>query len=227
MKILQNSELGHQKCREATTSDIATARQVVEFLNENNGTFAGQYSHAFALSHCQITTDNPARFFVVAKDFVEKPDKKEKDDNRNDTNYYFEDQVVFNPEVIEALPTFLVDAEKDGKTKKVAMSNIFRPVDACMSFPHRKPKKTDRFLKITVKYQVEIDGKLVDREESIEGLKAHIFQHEVDHHNGIDIHYGDGVTKDIPISMRYVGTSDTVLPEPEEENDEDNTNNNK
>lgn len=221
MKILQNKDLGHQVSREATTNDIATAQSVLEFFNKNNGNFEGNLKTAFALSHNQVESNDPTRFFVVATDLVEKPEKKEDDDTRTDANWYFEDQLIFNPQIIEALPVFLNEVENPdtGVKKSVAASNIFRPMDACMSYPYRKPKKVDRFLKITVKYQVAIDGNLVDREEQVEGLKAHIFQHEVDHHNGIDIHFGDGKRKEIPIAEKYVGTSDTVLPDTQQDED--------
>jgi peptide deformylase len=208
MKIIQGKDLGHSKSREATASDIATAQQVVDDLNEVNGSFEGAYKSAFALSHNQVEANDPARIFFVAKDFVENTEGEVEDDTRTYENWYFPAQAIFNPRIEQALPTFLVEQEKDGKKKKVAVSNIFHPEDACMSFPYRKPKKVERFLKIIVHYQIAKDGELVDVVEECEGLKAHIFQHEIDHHEGIDIHFGDGERKEIPRVERYRGTQD-------------------
>ena len=63
-------------------------------------------------------------------------------------------------------------------------------------------------MKIIVHYQIAKDGELVDVVEECEGLKAHMFQHEIDHHHGIDIHFGDGERKEIPRVERLRGTQD-------------------
>ena len=208
MKILQGKDLGHENNREATASDIAIAQQVVDDLNEINGSFEGTYKSAFALSHNQVESDDPCAIFFVAREFVEKPEEDVKDDTRTDTNWYFPAQAIFNAVIEQALPVFLAEHEKDGKKKQVAVSNMFHPEDACMSFPYRKPKKVERFLKIIVHYQIAKDGELVDVVEECEGLKAHMFQHEIDHHHGIDIHFGDGERKVIPRVERLRGTQD-------------------
>ena len=72
-----------------------------------------------------------------------------------------------------------------------------------MSYPNRDEQKMDRFYYVTVTYQIEEDGKLVDREEKICGLKSHIFQHETDHAQGIDIAHGKGDGR-IPIEERVM-----------------------
>ena len=210
MKIIQGKDLNHEESRVATTSDIAMAQQVVKDLNEINGSFEGTYKSAFALSHNQIELNDPCALFFVASEFIDRPEVKEEGDTRTKKNWYFPAQAIFNPKIKEALPMQLVEHEQNGKKKKVAVSNVFRPEDACMSFPYRKPKKVDRFLKIVVHYQIEKEGELVDIVEECEGLKAHMFQHEIDHHHGIDIHFGDGERRlyDIPMKERYRGTLD-------------------
>lgn len=70
----------------------------------------------------------------------------------------------------------------------VLKTHEFRPFEGCMSYPHKKQKKVDRFLDLTVRFQYPrftITGyKLADFEGELHGLEAHIFQHEYDHGQG-------------------------------------------
>lgn len=73
---------------------------------------------------------------------------------------------------------------------RVRVVNRVRYDEACMSFQHRKPKKVERFSTITVRYQIpKMMGGLKTIEEKIDGLKAHIFQHEIDHSSGKNIYF--------------------------------------
>jgi len=88
------------------------------------------------------------------------------------TDKIFTDKVIINPKIIS----------KD--KSKINM------IEACMSVPFRKPKNVKRYLRIKVEYQV-VDGKglLKKKVEEIEGLKAHLFQHQIDHSLGKNIYF--------------------------------------
>jgi len=60
-------------------------------------------------------------------------------------------------------------------------SEPFTHKEGCMSYVFRAPKKIKRFKKIKVEY-MNLKKKLIT--EDIEGYKACIFQHEIDHFNG-------------------------------------------
>ncbi len=82
-----------------------------------------------------------------------------------------QDQIIINPRIIE----------NDGK--------LLRMLEGCMSFPHRKEKYVERYLKIKVEYQTP----------TLLGLKtvvvepvwpiSQMFQHEADHALGKNIYY--------------------------------------
>lgn len=74
--------------------------------------------------------------------------------------------VVINPEIIEA-------------------SFQFNHKEGCMSFPNYPIRNTKRFKRVKVRY-LNIKGKEV--EEVADGLRACIFQHEIDHFNGITVY---------------------------------------
>ena len=55
------------------------------------------------------------------------------------------------------------------------------PNEGCLSFP-KKSKKTDRYKRVTFKYQ---DEELEERKAIVEDIEAVIIQHEIDHTNGV------------------------------------------
>jgi peptide deformylase len=121
------------------------------------GTFKeGNYEHCFALSHSQVS-DHPKTFFVVN---LENEEMKK----------LFSSAVIVNP--------CIVDAKDEIKHK-----------EACMSRPHRQPSWRLRWNKITVKYWIPktVFGItfLWPQKETCEGLKAFLFQHEMEHFEGI------------------------------------------
>ena len=163
---------------------------------------------AYAVSHCQVVSPHssfgPKAFFVVAKDFV-NDDFITETRLRNKTNFYFPAQAIFNARVVEApeklekdIPKREVVTGKDGKvTSRVVLvkgtvNNKIGVPDACMSFPNKSGKTTERFYRIKVKYQTRWHfGLLRPHTEWVEGVKAHVFQHEIDHANGINIYYNN------------------------------------
>ena len=181
-----------------------TAERMVLWLNTNNGRFPAPYLTAYAISHCQID-DEPYQMFVVSKELIRSDEVTIKKGSRlqNDTNFFFPSQVIFNAQILEApekverdVPSREVKTEKDGqvtseiKMEKKMISNKIDVDDACMSFPRRTQKKTERYYRIKVRYQIKGFIGLRTVSEWVEGLKAHIFQHEIDHQNAINIYYG-------------------------------------
>lgn len=178
------------------------AQEMLEWFNEENGSFSGSYEHGYAIHHAQVDPDGtPFNFFVLDKEMtLEKSEKgkdgKEKEEievkKRDLRTRIFPAQVIYNPEIVTALQTFLDKLPmKKGKLHTVAAPNVFYYSEACMSYRSRKPKKVARFYRIKVRYQFIDEKKKVQTvEEWIEGLKAHVFQHEVDHARGIDVAHG-------------------------------------
>lgn len=192
------------------------ASEVVEWFNTSNGNFAGTYEHGYAMHHAQVDPEGkPLNFFVLDKDMTlmkseKDADGKEKEEvdikKRDLRTRIFPAQVIYNPEIITALQTFLdrLPLKKD-KLHTVAAPNVFHYNEGCMSYQNRKPKKVARFYKIKVRYQfIDEKGDVQNVEEWIEALKAHIFQHEVDHANGIDIAHGNADGKHPTIEEREI-----------------------
>lgn len=181
-----------------------TAARMTGWINANNGRFPAPYVTAYAISHCQIE-DEPVQMFVVSKELIRRDDVAIKAMNRlqNEKNFFFPSQIILNAEILESpekverdVPSREVKTEKDGKvtteikTEKKSISNKIFVDDACMSFPKRTQKKTERYYRIKVRYQIKGLFGLKTITEWVEGLKSHIFQHEIDHQNAINIYYG-------------------------------------
>lgn len=104
-------------------------------------------------------TKDSFAFFVVHKSMVRKG--------------LFKNQVVINPEI-----TNTKDCPKMGMP------------EACMTFPHRKSKEIERYVRIDVKYQIPTwFGFLRTIKERVIGLKAQVFQHEIEHIFGKNMYY--------------------------------------
>lgn len=198
------------------------AEAMLKWWDENNGKFKGAWESGYALHHAQVAAhvgpdeiNKPFSFFVVDKKLTRKEWAKEiakKDRSIRDiTNIIFPDQVIFNPEIITATQTFLDDTI-DPRTKrryKRGTPNVMKYDEGCMSFHEqtRSAKRVDRFYRIKVRYQIIrkrtlLPDKIETIEEWIQGLKSHIFQHEIDHSVGHDIVHGFGDKKFLTIEDR-------------------------
>lgn len=188
------------------------ATQLVDWFNEANGTFKGEFAKAFAIAHCQVANvEAPIKLFVVDKDLVEKNVPEDK--KQNMVNCFFESQAIFNAQVLEAPQKVKKQVPKrkvtpvEGKkgqvevemvTEEKEISNIITVPEACMSWQHRKSRNTQRYHTIKVRYQY-IDKNLVGMEVVktfegwVEGLKAHILQHECQHFDGKNMFYDETV----------------------------------
>jgi len=61
--------------------------------------------------------------------------------------------------------------------------------EGCYSHAFREEKKVNRYDWIKVKYKtLDDNGKTHKKEETLTGLMAHVFQHEIDHFNGKSIY---------------------------------------
>jgi peptide deformylase len=124
----------------------------------------GAFSEIYALAHCQITKNNPLRFFV----FNENSERvKQLVEDSNVGGY-----LIINPEIIRHTNTPVI--KKEGCLTFLGMGNV----------------DVERYQKIVVKYQTLADNKteLEDKELACSGTLAQVFCHEIDHFNAIYIH---------------------------------------
>lgn len=179
--------------------------KMLHWLYVNNGHFPKPYPVAYAVSHCQVEMEKPYAFFVIHKDML--GGRKMKQGKNTAKNYYFQSPVIFNAQILEApakipakIPSReLVKNEKGKMTgskiviKEGEVHNLIPLPEACLSFLHRKQKNKDRYYRVKVRYWELAHflgiAYLKRRTEWVEGLKAHIFQHEIDHAKGKNIYY--------------------------------------
>lgn len=139
----------HNKVASPVTS-WAEIKEEAKALREfvNHGKFEGNYDKAFAISHVQVS-DTPKSFFVVHKDFEK----------------LFGTWCVINQSL----------APKKGQN---ACREPVEWEEACMSFPYRKPKRTERFMIMRVTYKAPFfwSWRTITRE--LKELPAFIIQHE-------------------------------------------------
>lgn len=182
------------------------ARNMVTWFNTNNGTFKGTFSKGFAIAHCQVENiESPLKLFVVDEDLVAKkvPETKK----QNMVNCFFEAQAIWNAEILETpshlmkmVPKRKVSKPEKGQVEveivqeETKVNNLISVPEACMSFPLRKEKNKDRYHTIKVRYQYidkNILGMTVVKtfKGYVEGLKAHILQHECEHFEGKNMYF--------------------------------------
>ena len=179
------------------------SREMCDWLDAENGKFSGQHARAYAMAHAQVAPiADPWMLFVVDKSLV-IAEKQDKEGKQTLEKAYFEAQAIFNVDILESpdkiekeIPKRRLIEDKDKKGEfhmevykaKENISNIINVPEACMSFPFRKERKMDRFYSIRVSYQyLNQKGKVKDFVGWVNGLKAHIIQHEVGHFNAQNI----------------------------------------
>lgn len=188
--------------KRAKRSDVKIAEEMVRVMDASEKEWADKYQmKAWAIAHAQLTkSPEPLCIFVVHPSLVEE--------GLNPINAGFPSRMIFNAQILEAekeLVTYknvrkTVFNEKTGKREihaavpeKHTTPNIFKPEEGCMSFVHRKPKKVQRVYRITVRYwyprKILGFNVLWRRTERVEGLKAQIFQHEIQHFEGSNIYF--------------------------------------
>jgi peptide deformylase len=140
------------------------------------GQLKGYYNKAFAIAHCQISS-TPYAFFVVSPDVM-----KEK---------MFKDDVIINPEIVEAplYKTVGYDEHLETKGQEIKIPNFIEYQEPCLSFPFRTPKRLNRYDFIKVRYQVASFFGLKTVYADLQGIASQIFQHEYDHTQGKNIYF--------------------------------------
>lgn len=198
-----NSKCGiYAVSKPAKRADIKLAKQMAKAIDNSEEEWAQKYNmKAWAIAHAQMTlSPEPKAFFVVHPSLVDK--------KLNKVNAGFPSRYIFNPVILEAekeLVTYknvrktVMNAEtgkreiKDNVPEKCTTPNIFEPLEGCMSFPHRKPKKIKRVFRMKVRYWYPINilgfNFLWSKTETVEGLKSQIFSHELQHFEGSNIFY--------------------------------------
>ena len=178
---------------------IKEAIRLKEWLNDNNGSFHRDNKYAYAISHCQVARE-PYAFFVVCDELINSLNMA-MTKSRNKTNFFFPKQEIFNAKILVATdkikgkkPERVPDDSKQGYkivVKDGLVPNKISVPDSCMSFPLKRKKNVEIFYRIRVQYQIRgWFGFLITKREWVEGLKAHVFQHEINHANGINMYYG-------------------------------------
>jgi len=190
----------YAKAKKASRKHIAEALEMVEVMDASEVEWAKLYDmKAWAIAHGQFNdVEEPLRIFVVHPLLVAEKESP--------INARFPARAVFNPVILEA-PKEITTEKMVRKTvmqpngrreiKDVAdkhhAPNVHTVKEGCMSFPKRKPKNVTRVFRIKVQYQypVKILGVWVLRTktETVEGLKAQVFQHEIQHFEAENIFY--------------------------------------
>lgn len=177
-----------------------TANEMIAWMDENNGKFEGYYASGFAIAHCQVA-EKPLKLFVVAKELV-----REEGEGATKLSFIFPARAIWNAEIISApvkvtrkMPKREVKYENHQAHVEMSLEekevmNLYMVKEACMSFPYRNEKNVERYFRIKVKYQIVEKGlfnrdKITTVTEWVEGLKAHIFQHEIQHFKGEEIYH--------------------------------------
>jgi len=111
------------------------------------------------------------RIFAIKEDHADGKEKKAK----IAVNFYINPQIV---DTFEKQKTY-VALVNDDQTEPF--------LEGCLSVP-RVWGTVKRWTKIKAKWQEIEEGQLKDREEILQGLMAIIFQHELDHLDGISIY---------------------------------------
>jgi hypothetical protein len=158
--------------------------------------------NCWSLSDCQINT-NPYAFFLVHPQLIKDNaiDQRELK-TRTNKNFWFPSQIIYNAKIIEApkkikerVAVRELEDPKDKKNLKTKIasqdkmvSNIIEVKEGCASFPDRKPKIVKRYYRIKVSYQIRTWYGYKTVIEWVEGLKSHIFQHEIEHSQGKNIY---------------------------------------
>jgi peptide deformylase len=155
-KILRKTNFGNPILREVSRTLTSD-----EIISADIQTLIGDMRHTTAKKQYGVGLAAPQVGVAVALSVIAiKPTP-----SRPDSMEF--DQVIINPEVIEGIGS------------RIGMW------EGCISFGSGEDTpyaKALRYKKVRVRY---LDERAVLHEEVLEGLPAHVFQHEVDHLNGI------------------------------------------
>lgn len=182
------------------------AEDMIKFFDGSEGNFDVVYKSGYALSHCQMDVGaNPWAFFVLNSQFL-IANKSQRPAKDNKKNFYFPSRVICNARILEIPEKIKVTKPvrkvvRNGKKVSTQIvledgeeKNLIGVPEACFSFMHMKHKTKERYFRIKVRYQYPIKflglfPMLWRKTEWVEGLKAHVLQHEIDHSNAVNMYY--------------------------------------
>lgn len=177
-----------------------TAEALKEWFWAKNGSFKGNHGSGYALHHTQVSSE-PLNFFVVNKSLVFTPETVVTNPRCTLKSFFFESAIIYNPVIVDTPEMYTVTVPKRNVTRvggeaKIEITkedkevpNTMMMMEGCLSFPYRVGKNTKRYFEITVQYEIIRDGKVIKMFEKIDGLKSHIFQHEVEHSRGENMYF--------------------------------------
>jgi len=201
MEIVRPTKPGigiYAKSVPAEYKDRHLADEMVEFMDGMAETWDKENQKmCYALAHSQVTdSTEPRKIFVVHNMFV--------DTKESATNTRFPDRRIFNAQVVEIAEDIkmvkpvrkTVMNEKTGRREiklvdtEVTAPNELEAKEGCMTWPEKTTKLVLRPFRIKVAYEIPRGSHGMKKcVEWVEGLKARIFMHEVDHFNGQNIYY--------------------------------------
>ena len=185
---------------------VKRSQRVLKWFNDKKDAeiTSGGIVNGWSLSDCQVS-EKPFAFFVVHKELIKKNaiDQRELQ-TRSKKNFWFPAQIIYNAEILESPKTIREEVSiremedpNDKKNLKTKITNTEKDVpnlidvkEGCDSFPFKKPKRVERYYRIKVRYQIRTWHGFRTITEWVEGLKSHIFQHEIQHSTGRNIFYG-------------------------------------
>ena len=179
MDIIRNHYTPGKKVKKFSEI-VKVAEEMTQFMR-SGGLKRNGYEQGYALAHNQMS-ETPYAFFVMNPDWPEKR--------------LFASDIIINPELVETWREINI-----GTKKKPDMRNNVREYpEGCYSFPHRKAKNVPRYFRIKVTYLVPVSKEnpfnklkhfsgMSRITETIEGIPAHVFQHEEQHCRGKNIYY--------------------------------------
>jgi len=139
------------------------AKELRKFIKDTDGNFKGRYEKCAAISHAQVS-EEPMNFFVVNEKHKSFDGKTEKTLKQHFGTWCIINPIITHEELLNRWP------------------------EACMSYPHRKERNTERYGRIKVVYYVPFFGRLRKKSKNLEAFPAFVVQHEVQHANGENIY---------------------------------------
>ena len=124
----------------------------------NEGPFTGSNYNSCYALHHAQVSENPYNFFTINETLLEGGILK-----------VFGSWCIMNAKIVE-------------------WAGPVSWLEACMSFPHRKPKRTNRMNRVKVVYYIPFLWTWRKKTAKLEGVMAFLAQHEIEHGAGINIY---------------------------------------
>ncbi len=154
----------NKKSRIVTNEDIPRVIQDAKELFRLCQTPNGMYKNAFAITHMQITDEDPLRFFVTR-----------------------EGSIIINPFILKKTGA---KCECQIASQCAHTIQAKNNLEGCMSFPFAPKMIVKRWNKVTVALSFLSDNDTITNQKvmGFEGVNALMFQHEIEHFEGSAIY---------------------------------------